>query len=251
MKIDRGDEAAGDRAAPGRRRVDFGGRLCGRSGRGLSPPRGCAGGRCGAWCRSGRPGCRGACGGASSSSGPSRESTSVGEPPRPPLDHVPGGVEAADRHVLRVAGQGRRGDQADQLGLERAGAERRRQLPHPLDHLAQRHRQRVVDVGRDLGAAAGERQADRPHAGQAAAGLAQPGGDRAGDLDVAAVELDVEGGQRRAGGDQGRAGACGAAGRARGRAAALPPPSAARARPGRRCGSRRARRAPGRVASSP
>ena len=67
-------------------------------------------------------------------------------------------------------------------------------------------RERVVDVGRDLGAAAAEGEADRPHAGQAAAGLAQAGGDRAGDLDVAAVELDVEGGQRRAGGDQGRAG---------------------------------------------
>ena len=68
-----------------------------------------------------------------------------------------------------------------------------------------------MDVGRDLGAAAGQEQADRPHAGQAAARLAQPGGDGAGDLDVAAVELDVEGGERRAGGDQGRAGRAGAA----------------------------------------
>ena len=52
-----------------------------------------------------------------------------------------------------------------------------------------------------------QQQADRPHAGQAAAGLAQAGGDGAGDLEVAAVELDVEGGERRAGGDQGGAGA--------------------------------------------
>ncbi len=63
-----------------------------------------------------------------------------------------------------------------------------------------------MDVGRDLGAAAGERQPDRPHAGQPAARLAQLGGDGAGDVDVAAVQLDVEGGERRAGGDQGRAG---------------------------------------------
>ena len=59
-----------------------------------------------------------------------------------------------------------------------------------------------MDVGRDLSPAAGEQQADRPHAGQAAAGLAQAGGDGAGDLEVAAVELEVEGGERRAGGDQ-------------------------------------------------
>ena len=42
--------------------------------------------------------------------------------------------------------------------------------------------------------------------GRPAARLAQAGGDGAGDLDVAAVELDVEGGERRAGGDQGGAG---------------------------------------------
>ena len=48
----------------------------------------------------------------------------------PPLDQVPRGVEAADRHVLRVAGERRRRDQPDQLRLQRPGAERRRQLAH-------------------------------------------------------------------------------------------------------------------------
>ena len=72
----------------------------------------------------------------------------------PPLDHVRGRVEAADRHVLRVAGERRRRDQADQLGLDRPGAERRGQLAHRARRPRQRHRERVVDVGRDLGAAA-------------------------------------------------------------------------------------------------
>ena len=111
---------------------------------------------------------------------------------------------------------------------------------------------RVVDVGRDLAAAAGELEADRPHAGQAAARLAQAGGDGAGDLDVAAVELDVEGGERRAGRDEGgpRASGAGSAGpRSGAQLAALHPQT--RARPGRRCGSRRARGAPGELASSP
>ena len=104
-----------------------------------------------------------------------------------------------------------------------------------------------MDVGRDLGAAAGEEEAERAHPGQAAAGLAQPRGDGAGDLDVAAVELDVEGGQRRARGDQG--GAAAPVRQRRPEVGPQPPqpPSAARARRGRRCGSRRARCAPGRA----
>ena len=65
---------------------------------------------------------------------------------QPPLDHVALGVEAAHRHVGRVTGQGRLRDQADQLRLDRPGAERRRQVADPLDDRAERHRQRVVDV---------------------------------------------------------------------------------------------------------
>ena len=111
-----------------------------------------------------------------------------------------------------IAGERRRRDQADQLGLDRPGAERRGQLAHPLDDRGRAASPSgswtlVETWARPLASA----QPDRPHAGQAAARLAQAGGDRAGDLDVAAVELDVEGGQRRAGGDQGRAGASGAA----------------------------------------
>ena len=46
----------------------------------------------------------------------------------PPLDHVLGRVEAADRQVLRVARQRRLGHQADQLGLDGPGAVRRGEL---------------------------------------------------------------------------------------------------------------------------
>src|SRR6478752_566734 len=119
----------------------------------------------------------------------------------PRLDRVPIRIEAADRNVRRIAGERGLRQQADELRLERARAERGRQLADALDDAGERRGERVVDVGRDLPAAAAEHEPDRPDPGQASARLAQAGCDSAGDLEVAAVELDVEGGERRAGGD--------------------------------------------------
>src|SRR5215203_5902169 len=51
------------------------------------------------------------------------------------LDRVQVGIEAADRHVWRVAGQGGGGRQADQLGLDGPRIKRCGQLADPLDHL--------------------------------------------------------------------------------------------------------------------
>src|SRR5882757_1792214 len=130
---------------------------------------------------------------------------SVAERRQPSLDHVLLGIEAADRHVGRVIDDRRHRDQADQLRLDRAGAERGRQPPHLLDHRAERRRQRVVDVGRDLGPPAGEHQPDRPHPARPAARLAQLRRHRPRRVQIGALELNVEGGERRPRGDQRRA----------------------------------------------
>ena len=168
-----------DRVAPGRRQVHPWRPACGASGRGPSPPRGCADGRA-----------------AVGVDPPALGAAVLAAALLLRLSHVAlsrrdmrsnqASASASRASIVcrcgskprigtsaRVARERRRGDQADQLGLQRPGAERRRQLPHPLDDLAERDRKRVVDVGRDLGAAAGEQQADRAHAGQAAARLAQ------------------------------------------------------------------------------
>ena len=70
---DGGDEAADDRAAPGRRQVGAGRRFAFGAGAGFRLGA-AAGFGAACWCRCGRPGCRGACGGASSWSGPWPES---------------------------------------------------------------------------------------------------------------------------------------------------------------------------------
>jgi hypothetical protein len=82
----------------------------------------------------------------------------------------------------------------------------RGQLTYALDHLGERDGERVVDVGRHLRSPAAEIDPQRPHPGQAAARLAQPVGDLAGPLQPRPLELDVEGRERRPGGDQGGAG---------------------------------------------
>ena len=152
VKIDRRDEAADDRAAPGRRVVGFRGRRCGASAPALWPRRGC-----GVW--------RAACGVDPAALGPlvllaplllglGHGSNLVGRGGQPPLDRVSGGVEAADRHVRGIAGEGRLGKEADQLRLERAGPERRGQLPDPLDD------------GRRAGPRAGRGRWSRPGRGR-------------------------------------------------------------------------------------
>src|SRR5690349_592346 len=118
------------------------------------------------------------------------------------LDHLPRRIEVADRDVRRESSHSGLGHEAHHLGFDRAGAKRSCQLADALDDLRQRHGEGIVDVGRDLDTAAGERQADRPHAAQSPTRLAQAGGHGTGDLGVAAVQLDVEGGKRWARGDK-------------------------------------------------
>src|SRR6476469_7589976 len=93
------------------------------------------------------------------------------------LDRVPLGVEAADRNVLRVAGERGLRQEADKLRFERARPEGGGQLADALDDAGEWRGERVVDVGRDLAAAAAEHEPDRPDPGQTSARLAQAGCD--------------------------------------------------------------------------
>src|SRR3954447_2319187 len=80
------------------------------------------------------------------------------------------------------------------------------ELTDAHDHRRKRDGDRIVDVGGDLRAPVPEVDADRPHPIQAATCLPKARGDVASDRDVGALELDVERDQRRAGGDESRAG---------------------------------------------
>src|SRR2546429_602573 len=70
----------------------------------------------------------------------------------------------------------------------------------------ERRRAMVMDVEGYLGPAAlGQEEADRPDARQTAARLTEAGGDPAGQLEVVGREVQVEGNERRPGGDEQRA----------------------------------------------
>ena len=115
------------------------------------------------------PGCRGACACACASSGPSGAST-LRDRREHLLDQVPLRVEAAQRHVLGEALERRPRREPDQLRLGDLGARSRTRSTI----VAQRHRAVVVHVRGHLRAPALlELEADRAHARQAAAGLAQ------------------------------------------------------------------------------
>ena len=129
-----------------------------------------AGGRCGPRARSSRRACRGACACACAWSGPSDRATLPDGPAAALFEDVPLRVEAAQRHVR--PGSPRR-PRAGASPISSASATSARSRTHSTMS-RKRHRAVVVHVRRDLRpAAVGQVEADRAHAGQAAAGLAQ------------------------------------------------------------------------------
>ena len=160
-----------------------------------------------------RPGCRGACGGACAVWPWHRESSAMRRSRRS-LDHLRArGRSRRSGHVVREAlaapprARGRRA-RPRPVGRALGPASRRDLARSTIGRAGPRSgRGRWSRPGSD---AERERDGDRAHARQPAARLAQLRRDRARDVDVARVELDVERGQRRARGDERRAGASGA-----------------------------------------
>ena len=190
-KTSRRDRRAVDGGPPGGRLVEPLPRAAGA--RSASRPRASEDGRSCRSARSCRRECRGACGCACASSGPWADRRYHDGRERI-LDQMPLGIEAAQRNVLRKALERGPRSEADQLRLGH-----RRALADTLDELAQRHRAVVVHVGRDLRPPAVlEIEPERPDSRQAAARLAQLGGDRLRELDVIRRQVDVERDQRRA-----------------------------------------------------
>src|SRR5215213_5608575 len=105
------------------------------------------------------------------------------------LEDVPLRVEAAQRHVPREAVESRARREADQLSLGHLGSR-----AYEFDDVAQRHGFVVMHVRRHLcPVAVVQVEAERAHARQAAAGLAQAGGDVLRNREVVGYEIHIEG----------------------------------------------------------
>ena len=123
------------------------------------------------------------------------------------LDH-PGGVEAFDPECGTRGGRySTGGQQADELRAGDLDTERCRLGLDPRDDLVRRRSFPILDVHGHLhDPRSRQREAERTHAGEAAAALAHEPGNRPRRLDIDRAEIDVERDQRAPGADDHAAG---------------------------------------------